>query len=166
MAFADVHGLQVDSMGQNFCRRQVAELKSIAQQLALVFVNAAVLLHVLHKKKQLLVGHFCIVICLEEAGNQLFPLGKEKIQRRQHPNPKAEKRGAEQSKAFRGVLRNTLGGDLTKNQNNDCYDDCRNRRANIAVKPYEQKCADGCHHDIHDIVADQDSRDQLVIVFR
>ena len=69
MAFADVHGLQVDSMGQNFCRRQVAELKSIAQQLALVFVNAAVLLHVLHKKKQFLVGHFCIVICLEEAGN-------------------------------------------------------------------------------------------------
>jgi len=39
MAFADVHGLQVDSMGQNFCRRQVAELKGVAQQLTLIFAN-------------------------------------------------------------------------------------------------------------------------------
>lgn len=164
MALADVHGLQVHSMGQNFSRRQVAELKSIAQQLTLVFVNAAVLLHILHEKKQLLVGHFCVVIRLEETGHQLFPLGKQKIQRRQDQNPKADKRGTEQSKALRGVLCNTLGGDLTENQNNDCYDDRRNRRADVAVKPDEQKCADGRHHDIHDIVADQDGGDQLVII--
>ena len=69
VALVDVHGLQVNSMGQNFCRRQVTKFKGIAQQLTLVFVDAAVLLHVLHKKKQFLVGHFCIVICLEEAGN-------------------------------------------------------------------------------------------------
>ena len=165
MAFADIHGLQVNSMGQNFGCRQVTKFKGIAQQLTFVFVDAAVLLHVLHKKKQLLVGHFCIVICLEEAGNQLFPLGKEKIQRCQHPNPKADKGRAEQSKAFRGVLCNTLGGDLTKNQNNDRYDDRRNRRADVAVKSDEQKCADGRHHDIDDIVADQDGGNQLIIIF-
>ena len=146
-------------------RRQVAELKGVAQQLTLIFVNAAVLLHVLHEKEQFLVGHFCVVICLEEARNQLFPLGKEKIQRCQHPNPKADKGRAEQSKALRGVLRNTLGGDLTENQNNDCYDNRRNGRADVAVKSDEQKCADGRHHDIDDIVADQDGGDQLVIIF-
>ena len=111
-------------------------------------------------------GHFCIVIRLEEAGNQLLPLGKEEIQRRQNQNPKADKRSTEQSETFRGILCNTFRGDLTKNQNNDRYDDRRNCRANIAIKPYKQKCADGCHHDIHDIVADQDGGDQLVIVFR
>ena len=166
MTLVDVHGFQVNSMGQNFCRRQVTEFKGIAQQLAFVFVNSAVLLHVLHKKEQFLVGHFFIVIRLEEAGNQLLPLGKEEIQRRQNQNPKAYKRSTEQSETFRGILCNTFRGDLTKNQNNDRYDDRRNCRANIAIKPYEQKCADGCHHDIHDIVADQDGGDQLVIVFR
>ena len=165
MTLVDFHGLQVNSMGQNFRRRQIAEFKGVTQQLALVFINAAVLLHILHEKKQFLMGHFCVIICLEKAGNQLFPLGKKKIQRHQHTNPEADKRSAEQSKAFRSVLRNTLGGDLTENQNNDCYNDRRNRRANIAVKFYEQKCADRRHHDIHDIVADQDGGDQLVIVF-
>lgn len=52
MTLADIHGLQINSMGQNFCRRQAAELKGIAQQLALIFVNAAVLLHILHEKKR------------------------------------------------------------------------------------------------------------------
>ena len=79
MALVDVHGLQVNSMGQNFCCRQVTEFKGVAQQFALVFINAAILLHVLHKKKQFLVGHFCVVICLEKAGNQPFPLRKKKI---------------------------------------------------------------------------------------
>jgi hypothetical protein len=51
VALSDVHGLQFDAMRQNFRRRQVAELKGVAQQLALVFVNAAVLLHILHEKK-------------------------------------------------------------------------------------------------------------------
>ena len=165
MALSDVHGLQFDAMRQNFRRRQVAELKGVAQQLALVFVNAAVLLHILHEKEQFLVGHFCVVICLEEAGNQLFPLGKEKIQRGQHPDPEPDKGRTEHGKALRRVLCNAFGGDLTENQNNDCNDDRRNRRADIAVKPDEQKCADGRHHDIDDIVADQDGGDQLVIIF-
>ena len=82
---------------------------SIAQQLTLVFINATVLLHALHEKEQFLVGHFCVVIRLEEAGNKLFPPGKEKIQRRQDQNPKADKGRAEQGEAFRGVLCYTLG---------------------------------------------------------
>lgn len=72
VALVDVHGLQFDAMRQNFRRRQVAELKGVAQQLTLIFVNAAVLLHVLHEKEQFLVGHFCVVICLEEARNGLL----------------------------------------------------------------------------------------------
>jgi len=51
VALVDVHGLQFDAMRQNFRRRQVAELKGVAQQLTLIFVNAAVLLHVLHEKE-------------------------------------------------------------------------------------------------------------------
>lgn len=35
----------------------------------------------------------------------------------------------------------------------------------LRVKLYEKKCADGRHHDIHDIVADQDGGDQFVVVF-
>ena len=165
MAFADVHGLQVDSMGQNFCRRQVTELKSIAQQLALVFVNAAVLRHILHEKKQFLVGHFGVVVRLEETGNQLFPQGEQEVQWRQHPYPEPDKGRTEHGKAFRRVLCNAFGGDLTENQNNDRYDDRRNRRTHVAVKSDEQKCADRRHHDIDDIVADQDGGDQLVIIF-
>ena len=165
VAFVDVHGLQFDSMGQNFCRRQVAELKGVAQQLTLIFVNAAVLLHVLHEKEQFLVGHFCVVICLEEAGNQLFPLGKEKIQRGQHPDPQPDKGRTEHGKALRRVLCNAFGGDLAKDQDNDRDHNGGNGRADVAVKSDEQKCADGRHHDIDDIVADQDGGDQLVIIF-
>ena len=110
-------------------------------------------------------GHFFAVIRFEEAGNKLFPLGKEKVQRCQNPNPEADKRRAEQSKAFRGILCNALRRNLTKNQNNDCYNGRRNRRTNIAVKVDEQKRADGRYHDIHNIVANQDGGNQLVIVF-
>ena len=165
MALSDVHGLQFDAMRQNFRRRQVAELKGVAQQLALVFVNAAVLLHILHEKKQFLVGHFGVVVRLEEAGNQLFPLGKEKIQRGQHPDPEPDKGRTEHGKALRRVLCNAFGGDLAKDQDNDRDHNGGNGRADVAVKSDEQKCADGRHHDIDDIVADQDGGDQLVIIF-
>ena len=37
VALVDVHGLQFDAMRQNFRRRQVAELKGVAQQLTLIF---------------------------------------------------------------------------------------------------------------------------------
>ena len=165
VALVDVHGLQFDAMRQNFRRRQVAELKGVAQQLTLIFVNAAVLLHVLHEKEQFLVGHFCVVICLEEARNQLFPLGKEKIQRGQHPDPEPDKGRTEHGKALRRVLCNAFGGDLAKDQDNDRDHNGGNGRADVAVKSDEQKRTDGRHHDIDDIVADQDGGDQLVIIF-
>lgn len=110
-------------------------------------------------------GHFCVVICLEEARNQLFPLGKEKIQRGQYPDPEPDKGRTEHGKALRRVLCNAFGGDLAKDQDNDRDHNGGNGRADVAVKSDEQKCADGRHHDIDDIVADQDGGDQLVIIF-
>ena len=84
MTLINVYGFQFDPVCQNFSRGQFAELQGISQKLTLIFVNTAILLHILHEKKQFFVGHFCIVICLKEAGNKLLPLGKKKVQRRQN----------------------------------------------------------------------------------
>ena len=71
-----------------------------------------------------------------------FSTGKRENSMASAPYPEPDRGRTEHGKAFRRVLCNTLGGDLTKNQNNDRYDDRRNRRADVAVKPNEQKCAD------------------------
>ncbi len=166
MAFLNLHRLQLNPVRQDFRRCQIAEFKRVSQKLPLVFINAAVLLNVFHEEKQFLMGHFRILVGLEKAGNEFLPLGKKKIQRRQHPNPQTDKGGADHGKAFRRILRHALGGDFTKDQNNDRHNDGGNRRAHVAVEPDKQKRTDRGNHDIHDIVSNQDGRDQLVVIPR
>ena len=164
VALVDVHGFQLDPVGQNFRRRQVAELQSVSQKLALVLVNAAVMLHVLHEKKQFLVGHFGAAVCLDEAGDELFALGKEEIQGRQRPDPQADERRTEHGKTLRGVLCDALGGDLAKEQDDEGHDHGGDRRAHVAVKLDEQKRTDGCYGNVYDVVANQDGRNQPVVI--
>ena len=109
---------------------------------------------------------FRILVGLEKAGNEFLPLGKKKIQRRQHPNPQADKGGADHGKAFRRILRHALGGDFAKDQNHDRHNDGGNRRAHVAVETDKQKRTDRRNQDIHDIVSNQDGRDQLVVISR
>ena len=164
VALVDVNGFQLDAMGQNFRRRQVAELQGVSQKLTLVLINAAVMLHVLHEKKQLFMGHFGVAVRLDEAGNQLFALSEEKIQRRQRPYPQADERRAEHGETLRGVLCNALGCDFTKEQDDESHDHGGDRRADITVKCHEQKRTDGCYGNVYDVVANQDGRDQPVII--
>ena len=166
MAFLNLHRFQLDPVRQDFRRCQIAEFKRVSQKLPLVFIDAAVLLNVFHEEKQFLVGHFGILVGLEKAGNEFLPLGKKKIHRRQHPNPQADKGGADHGKAFRRILRHALGGDFAKDQNHDRHNDGGNRRAHVAVETDKQKRTDRRNQDIHDIVSNQDGRDQLVVILR
>ena len=77
---------QVRPMDQDVRRALLGEVDGVFQQLTLVFVNATVLLDFLHQHQQLLVGHFVFCAEMEYLGQQLFPEGKEGVQRGKDPN--------------------------------------------------------------------------------
>ena len=81
-------------------------------------------------------------------------------------NQQIDKGSAEPGKLLGEVLGNTLGGDLAEDQHQDSHYHRGDGSAHIAVKLHKQQSANGGHGNVHDIVADQDGGNQLVIVFR
>ena len=111
-------------------------------------------------------GDFRFIIGLEEARDKLLPLGKQEVNRGKHPNPYPDERCAEHSEFFRHVFCDAFRRDFTEEQHDNRYHYRGNRRANIAVNANEEQRANGSHRDIHDVVANENSENQLVVVFR
>ena len=68
-------------MDEDVLRLLLGKADGVLQQVALVLVDAALLLHLVHQHQQLLRGHFVIPIQMKHPGQQLFPQGKQRVQR-------------------------------------------------------------------------------------
>ena len=152
-------------MDQNILRTLLGKIDCVLEQLALVFINAAVLLHFVDKHQKLLLRHFVVGAEAEDLRQQLFPERKNCVQRRKNPNKDLKHRRGQHGPLLCAVLCNALRRDLTENQHHDRDDDGGDRGACVAVMPDEQHGADGGRGDIHDIVSDQDRGQQPVIAF-
>ena len=153
-------------MDEDVLRLLLGKADGVLQQVALVLVDAALLLHLVYQHQQLLRGHFVVPIQMKHPGQQLFPQGKQRVQRHQQPDQAPQKRCGCHGPVLGAVLGDALGGDLAEDQHHHRYHDGGQRSAGIAEAFDEQCRGQGCHGNVHDVVADQDGGQQLVIALQ
>ena len=144
----------------------LGKFDGVAQQLALAPVDTAALLHLVHEHQQLLLRHFALTVQAEDLRQQLFPEGEEQIERQQHPDENPQDGRGEHGKALRAVLGDAFGRDLAEDQHHHCDDHGGDRRARVAVMAHKEHRADGGRRNIDDVVANQDGREQPVILLQ
>ena len=75
---------KVDPVNKDVLRLLLGKINRVFEQLSLVFVDAAVLLHLVDEHQQLLLRHFALRVQAEHLCQQLFPEGKQEIERREN----------------------------------------------------------------------------------
>ena len=75
-----------------------------------------------------------------------------------------DKGSAEHGKFLGEILGNALGGDLAEDQHQNGDRHRGIGGADIAVKLYEQQGGDRGHGDVHNVVADQNGGNELVVI--
>ena len=164
LAGGDGQGRQIHPVDQDILGLLLGKADGVFQQLALVPVDAAVLLHLVHQHQQLLLGHFAVAVEAEHLGQQLLPQGEQQVQGHQHPDQHLQD-GRGQHGAFLGaVLGNALGGDLAEDQHHHRHHHGGDGGTRVAVVLHEQHRADGGGGDVDDVVADEDGGQQPVIL--
>ena len=146
---------------------QVVELDGVADQLALVLVQAALVLRLVHHSDQLLLGDAVLLPLVDDQGEQALPLGEQEIGRGQHGYKGPQQGGREHGPGLRALLGQALGRDLAKDQDHHSEHDGGHRGPpHVIQQPDEQHRADGGGHVVDDVVSDEDGGQQLVIVLR
>ena len=161
-----LHRHDVHPGGEDVPGLQVAELDGGADQLALVLVQAALVLRLGHHGDQLLLGDAGVLGGAEDQVQQLLPLGEEEVQRPQDQQEHPEYGGGEHGKALRMLLGQALGGDLAEDQHHQRQHHRGDGGAVRGVQLGEEHRAHGGRGDVHDVVADEDGGDQPVVVVR
>ena len=75
---------KVDPVNEDVLRLLLGKINRVFEQLSLVFVDAAVLLHLVDEHQQLLLRHFALRVQAEHLCQQLLPEGKQEIERREN----------------------------------------------------------------------------------
>ena len=109
-------------MGEDVLGVAVGELDGAAQKLGLVFIDAAVLGHLVHQHQKFILGQPPILLDPEDHRHQLLPLGEEPVNRGQQNHQRLEKRRGEHGEALGAVLGQALGGDFTEDQHHNGND--------------------------------------------
>ena len=74
------HAFHLDPWREDIRQAAVVEqLDAVFEQIALVLVHAALLLHLVHQRQQLVLREGAVVFKVEHAAEQLFPAGKDRV---------------------------------------------------------------------------------------
>ena len=158
---------QVHTGRQDFRHLQITELDGVADQIALVLVETALILRLIDHAHQFLFGNAVIAVVAEHQRQELFPHSKQEIGRGQNPGEEPQQRCGKHGPGFGVLLGQALGGDLTEDQNDNGEHSGGNRRAaGLADQPDKQHGADGSSHVVDDVVADENGGEQLVVILR
>ncbi len=90
MALVDVHGFQLDPVGQNSAAVRSPNSRAFRRSAPLVLVNAAVVPTSSIKRSNSSWDILALPSVLMKREMNFFALGKEEIQGRQHPDPQAD----------------------------------------------------------------------------
>ena len=94
----------------------VKQLDTVFQQVALVLVHAALLLHLVHQRQQLVLREGTVFFEMEHAAQQLFPPGKHRVDGLEHHQQHPHDRRYGHGEIFRHFLGDALGRDLAEDQ--------------------------------------------------
>ena len=166
LAGGDGQRRQIHPVDQDVLGLLLGKADGVFQQLALVPVDAALLLHLVHQHQQLLLGHLAFAAEAENLVQQLFPQGEQQIQGHQHPDEHPQDGGGQHGAPLRAVLGDALGGYLAEDQHHHRHHHRGDGGARVAVVPHEQHRADGRGSDVDDVVADEDGGQQPVVLLQ
>ena len=161
-----VGGGEVHPGGEQVGHLQVVEGNGVADQVALVLVQAALGLGLVHHAHQLLLGDAVVPPGPEDLAHQPLPLAEQKVQRGEEHHEQLEQRLGEHGEVLRALLGQALGGDLPEDQNDDGEGHRGHRGAVLVEPPGAQHGGHGGGGDVDNVVADEDGGQQLVILLR
>ena len=160
-----LHGDHVHPGGEDIPRLQVVKADGGADELALLPVQAALVLGLLHHGDQLLVGDALVLRLVEQLAQQLFPQPEQEVQRGEHRHEQPQQGRGEHGERLGGLLGQALGGNLAKNQHHHGEHDGGHRgTVGLVYELDEQQGGQGGGHVVDDVVADEDGGQQLVVV--
>ena len=160
-------GHQVHPGGKNLGDLQVVELDGVADEVALVLIQAALGLGLVHHAHQLLLGDAVVPVVAHHHGQKALPLAKQEVGRGQHKQKQPQQRGGEHSPGLGVLLGQALGGDLAEDEDDHGEHNGGHRGTPDAVNELdEQHRADGGGHVVDNVVANQNGGQQLVVVLR
>ena len=152
---------QVHPGSENLPHLQVVELDGRPDQLALVLVQSSLVLRLVHHGHQLLFRDSVGLRAAEHPGQQLLPLAEQEVQGRKHHHEQPQQGGGKHSEFLRGLLGQTFGGYLSKNQNDNGQGHGGHGGAVLVEQVGTQHSGNGCRGDVDNVVADQNGGQQL-----
>ena len=162
-----LHRHDVHPGGEDLIHLQVAELDGGADKLALILVQTALGLGLVHHGDELLLSDAAVAAAAEDQTEQTLPLSEEEVQGTENEHQQPQNGGGEHGKGLGLLLGQALGGDLAEDQDDHGEHDGGHRgavgRAHVLG---EEDGAQGGGRDVHDVVADEDGGQQTVVVLR
>ena len=162
-----LHSHHIHTGGQDLLHLHVIELDGAADERAFPVGQFAVVFSLADHGHQLTLCDGIGLAAVDKVAQQLFPLGEQPGQRG-HQGQQEHKEGRDcRGHLFRHFLGQALGSHFAKDQHDDRQHNGGHRRAPLGTQHLgKQDGADGSGGDVHDIVADEDGGEQLVILLR
>ena len=162
-----LHRNQVHTGGEDLGDLQVVELDGVADEIALVLVQTALVLGLVHHAHQLFFGDAVLTAVTEHQGQQALPLGEQEVGRGEKHHQDPQQGGGQHGNGLGVFLGQALGGDLAENQDHH-REHCGGHRGtpDIVDELDKQHRADGGGHVVDNVVADEDGGEELVVVLR
>ncbi len=161
---SQLHRHDVHSRGNHVYGLQVVELDGVGNQLLLLLADASADLGLLHDGNQLVLGVGPVLLRPEQLSQQLFPQGKEHVQRREQPHQPPHNRCRKKCEPFRVFFCNILRRDFPKNKHRHGHHHRRcGRSQRAAQQRNEHHRRNGGHADIGNIVSNENRGQQLVV---
>ena len=158
-------GNDIDTGRQNFLDFHIVELDGTPDELALTVGQLAVALGLAHHRDEFTFGDGVALTAVNEMAQQLFPLAEQPSQGSEQHHQEVQDGRNKGRDLFGHLLRKAFGSYLTEDQDNDGQHDGGDRCAPFRAEPFgEQDGADRCGRDVHDVVADQDRGEQLIVL--
>ena len=162
-----LHRHDVHPGGEDLLHLQVVELDGRPDKAALMLVQAALALRLVHQSDQLLLGNAAVRRFAEHLGQQPLPLGKQEVQRGKDRTEHPQQRGGKHGKPLGGLLGQALGGDLAEDQDHHGQHNGGHGRSSHLINQVDKEYrADGGGHVVDDVIADKQGGEQLVVVLR
>ena len=160
----DVDGRDVHTRGEDALDRDVAELQRRGDQLALLFVKAAFLGHVLDDIVQLVLGDRDLRVALGELRRAAADRRQQRRERREKLHQHAHRARAGEQQLFAVLLAQALRQHLAEEKHDDRGDDRAEGDEAQSPAPRDRHGHDRGDGDMYDVRTDQDRGDRAVEV--
>ena len=160
-----LHGHHVYAGRQDLLHLHVVELDGAADELAFPVGKLTVVLSLAHHGDELTFGDGVALAAVDEVSQQLLPLAEQPGQRGEEGQEQTQRRRYGGCNRLGHLLGEGLGGHFAEDEDDYRQHDGGGGGAPLCTQPLgKEDGADGSGGDIHDVVADEDGGEKLVVL--